>query len=139
VVCCSRGPLSDRTTSGNHDAPVALLILVRCGRVRFVGEAALFRAVRPGPVGTPDGMVRVDWLRTRSREQAFWKPGMYANQNSVTRLRQRFTHEELTREFDLDTPDDDEDAYRRTGGDVSRPAPGWWLRSSLGCHLFRPR
>ena len=31
---------------------------------------------------------------------------MYANQNSVTRLRQRFTLEELTREFDLDAPDD---------------------------------
>jgi hypothetical protein len=27
---------------------------------------------------------------------------MYANQNSVTRLRQRFTLEELNREFELD-------------------------------------
>ena len=51
-------------------------------------------------------LVRVDWLRTRPREEAFWKGGMYANQNSVTRLRQRFTLEELTREFDLDAPGD---------------------------------
>jgi hypothetical protein len=32
-------------------------------------------------------LVRVDWLRARTREHAFWRPGMYANQNSVTRLR----------------------------------------------------
>jgi len=46
--------------------------------------------------------VRVDWLKTQTRDEAFWKPGMYANQNSVTRLRQTFTLEELTREFGLD-------------------------------------
>ena len=47
-------------------------------------------------------LVRVDWLRARTREHAFWKPGMYANQNSVTRLRQRFTLEELILEFKLE-------------------------------------
>ena len=52
-------------------------------------------------------VVRVDWIRHRPREQAFWKPGMYANQNCVTRLRQRFTLEELTREFDLGDDEDD--------------------------------
>jgi hypothetical protein len=46
--------------------------------------------------------VRVKWIAARPREQAFWKQGMYANQNSVTRLRQRFTLEELTREFALE-------------------------------------
>jgi hypothetical protein len=46
-------------------------------------------------------LVRVDWVRTRQRDQAFWKHGMFANQNSVARLRQQFTLEELTREFDL--------------------------------------
>jgi hypothetical protein len=54
-------------------------------------------------------VVRVEWIRKRSRDEAFWKPGMYANQNSVTRLRQTFTLEELTREFDLGddpTPND---------------------------------
>ena len=53
-------------------------------------------------------LVRVDWLRTRMRDHAFWKPGMYANQNSVTRLRQRFTLEELIPEFELEDADDDE-------------------------------
>jgi hypothetical protein len=50
-------------------------------------------------------LVRVEWLRVRTREQAFWKPGMYANQNSVTRLRQRFTLEELIGEFEVDASD----------------------------------
>ncbi len=50
-------------------------------------------------------VVRVEWIRHRPRTQAFWKQGMYANQNSVTRLRQRFTLEELTREFELDDSD----------------------------------
>ena len=47
-------------------------------------------------------LVRLDWLRARTCDHAFWKPGMYANQNSVTRLRQRFTLEELIREFKLE-------------------------------------
>jgi hypothetical protein len=50
-------------------------------------------------------LVRVQWIRHRPREQAIWKPGMYANQNSVTRLRRQFTIEELTREFNLDEDD----------------------------------
>jgi hypothetical protein len=51
---------------------------------------------------TREYVVRVVWLKTRPRDDAFWKPGMYANQNSVTRLRQRFTLEELYREFGVD-------------------------------------
>lgn len=50
-------------------------------------------------------LVRVEWIRARTREQAFWRPGMFANQNSVARLRQRFTLEELTREFELGDDD----------------------------------
>jgi hypothetical protein len=57
---------------------------------------------------TREYLVRVEWLKTRSREQAFWKAGMYANQNSVTRLRQQFTLQELTREFGLETDGDSE-------------------------------
>lgn len=58
-------------------------------------------------------VVRVQWLKTRPREDAFWKPGMYANQNSVTRLRQRFTLEELYREFGVN--DDDSEAGATDG------------------------
>jgi hypothetical protein len=54
---------------------------------------------------TREYVVRVKWLVARPRDQAFWKQGMYANQNSVTRLRQRFTLEEVTREFGLENED----------------------------------
>ena len=74
------------------------------GQPRKLLEAPL-KAPNPGEFAPdPDKreyVVRVEWIRDRSREQAFWKQGMYANQNSVTRLRQQFTLAELTREFDL--------------------------------------
>jgi hypothetical protein len=76
------------------------------GERRKVGEVPLLAPeVQDYLNAEPDKreyFVRVDWIKTRAREQAFWKQGMYANQNSVTRLRQSFTLEELTREFGLD-------------------------------------
>jgi hypothetical protein len=46
--------------------------------------------------------VPVRWLKQRPREKAFWKTGMFANQNSATKLRNRFTLDQLTAEFGLD-------------------------------------
>jgi hypothetical protein len=47
-------------------------------------------------------VVPVRWLKYRPREQAFCKTGMYANQNSATKLRNRFTLDQLIAEFGLD-------------------------------------
>jgi hypothetical protein len=47
-------------------------------------------------------VVPVRWLKHQPREKAFWKTGMFANQNSATKLRNRFTLDELTTEFGLD-------------------------------------
>jgi hypothetical protein len=47
-------------------------------------------------------LVRVDWIETRRREEAFWEKGMFANQNVVARLRQPFTLQKLGEVFDLD-------------------------------------
>jgi hypothetical protein len=44
----------------------------------------------------------VRWLKYRPREQAFWKTGMFANQNRATKLRNRFTLDQLIAEFGLD-------------------------------------
>jgi len=46
--------------------------------------------------------VRVDWVKTVPREQAFWEAGMFANQNSAAKLRQQFTLERLIEHFELD-------------------------------------
>ena len=47
-------------------------------------------------------MVRVDWIKTVPIEKAFWEKGMYANQNTVTKLRNKFTLERLVKHFGLD-------------------------------------
>jgi hypothetical protein len=47
-------------------------------------------------------VVPVRWLTTRSREQAVWERGMFANQNSACKLRNRFTLDVLSQQFGLD-------------------------------------
>ena len=47
-------------------------------------------------------LVPVEWTVTRSIEEAFWVPGLFANQNTAAKLRNRFTIETLTQEFVLD-------------------------------------
>jgi hypothetical protein len=46
--------------------------------------------------------VRVEWLKTLPRDQAIWEKGMYGNQNTVTKLRNRFTLERLIERFGLE-------------------------------------
>lgn len=52
----------------------------------------------------PDNMeyaVRVDWIKTLRREEAIKEKGLFANQNSACKLRNRFTLERLTELFEL--------------------------------------
>ncbi|MEV1025480.1 endonuclease NucS domain-containing protein [Streptomyces sp. NPDC050264] len=44
-------------------------------------------------------IVPVDWERSVPREEAFWRTGLFANQNSACKLRARFTIEEVSRHF----------------------------------------
>jgi hypothetical protein len=47
-------------------------------------------------------VVPVEWIKTVPREQAFWKNGMFANQNTAAKLRQQFTIEQVSEAFNLD-------------------------------------
>jgi hypothetical protein len=47
-------------------------------------------------------LVRVEWKNTVPREEAYRFKGMYGNQNTVTKLRNRFTLERLSEHFGLD-------------------------------------
>lgn len=47
-------------------------------------------------------VVAVNWLKTVSRENALWKAGMFANQNSACKLRARFTIDEALRHFAIE-------------------------------------
>ena len=46
-------------------------------------------------------IVPMEWKRTLSREQAIWKVGMFANQNSACKLRNKFTIEILEQAFEV--------------------------------------
>jgi hypothetical protein len=41
--------------------------------------------------GGDEWVLPVHWIRTRPRTQSIWHPGMFANQNSATKLRNKFT------------------------------------------------
>lgn len=45
--------------------------------------------------------VPVAWTHTVPRERAIWKNGMFANQNTAAKLRQKFTIEHVLEEFDI--------------------------------------
>lgn len=47
-------------------------------------------------------VVAVNWLKTVSREDALWKAGMFANQNSACKLRARSTIDEALRHFAIE-------------------------------------
>lgn len=47
-------------------------------------------------------VVPVEWVKTVPREQAFWKNGMFANQNTAAKLRQQFTIEQVSGAFGLE-------------------------------------
>ncbi len=47
-------------------------------------------------------VVRVHWIKTLPKDMAIWEKGMFANQNSACKLRNRFTLERLVERFGLD-------------------------------------
>lgn len=46
--------------------------------------------------------VPIEWIHTVPREQAVWKNGMFANQNTAAKLRQQFTIEQVSNAFNLE-------------------------------------
>ncbi|HIW99353.1 MAG TPA: DUF91 domain-containing protein [Candidatus Nesterenkonia stercoripullorum] len=53
----------------------------------------------------PEYFVPVRWIASLPKSQAFWEKGMFANQNSAGKLRQRFTLDKLIAHFALDDGD----------------------------------
>ena len=46
-------------------------------------------------------LVRVEWIKALPRDGAIWEKGMFANQNTVCRLTNKFTFERLIQRFGL--------------------------------------
>lgn len=47
-------------------------------------------------------LVRVEWIEPRPKSKAYWTAGLFANQNTVCRLRNKFTLEKLQAHFGLE-------------------------------------
>lgn len=74
------------------------------GKQMLISEAKLRSRVVLEHLGNPEKtevMVRVRWLKTVAEAEAVWEPGFFANQNTVCKLRSRFTIERLTQHFGL--------------------------------------
>jgi hypothetical protein len=56
--------------------------------------------------GEPEWVVPVQWIATRPRDKALWRPGMFANQNTAARLRNKYTLDQLYAEFGVDAQSD---------------------------------
>jgi hypothetical protein len=76
------------------------------GQEKRLADLPLSASYRHTPTDTePDPteyVVPVKWTRSRSRQEPVWEKGMFANQNSACKLRNRFTLERLALAFDLD-------------------------------------
>ena len=60
-------------------------------------------------LGDPDKcdyLVRVEWIKTVSRAEHFWEPGLFANQNTAARLRDTETITRVERHFGVSTDGD---------------------------------
>ena len=47
-------------------------------------------------------VVRVEWIKTLDRNNAYKEKGLFGNQNTVTKLRNRLTLEKLIEHFGLE-------------------------------------
>jgi hypothetical protein len=47
-------------------------------------------------------LVSIDWIDTRPATDAYWEPGMYANQNTVIKLGNQYTIKHLHQHFGID-------------------------------------
>ncbi|MGY1592241.1 endonuclease NucS domain-containing protein [Geodermatophilus sp. SYSU D00708] len=70
-----------------------------------LADQPLRAAYQHGPLPTGEDhreyIVPVTWQQTRPRSEPYWVKGMFANQNSACKLRNRFTLEQLATAFDL--------------------------------------
>jgi hypothetical protein len=75
------------------------------GKPSKLTDLPLKGAYSHAPIGGEDTfeyVVPVNWSTTRSREQAVWEKGMFANQNSACKLRNKFTLDRLALAFHLE-------------------------------------
>ncbi len=91
------------TTTGEA-SPFGDALVTIDGEQQKLSDQPLAGNYHHPPVGdedTAEYVVPVEWITTRPRELAVLKKGLFANQNSACKLRQRFTLKTLYTEFGL--------------------------------------
>ncbi|MFG3364264.1 endonuclease NucS domain-containing protein [Streptomyces sp. NPDC048156] len=97
------------TVSG-EPRPFIDAVLTVDGESRHMPDLPLQGSYRPDSAAVPESdtsdrrewIVPVDWEQSVPREKAFWRTGLFANQNSACKLRARFTIEEVSRYFGIE-------------------------------------
>ncbi|MFF1687117.1 MULTISPECIES: hypothetical protein [unclassified Streptomyces] len=98
------------TVSG-EPRPFADAVLTVDGESRHMPDLLLQGSYRPdsGSAASEsdtadrrERIVPVDWEQSMPQEKAFWRTGLFANQNSACKLRARFTIEEVSRYFGIE-------------------------------------
>jgi len=85
-------------------APASSATLIHEGEATHFRDLPLTRAYHAGLTGDDEEwVVPVEWEKTRDLAHAFWKQGMFANQNSACKLRNQFTIDEVTSAFGLES------------------------------------
>ncbi|MDI1466078.1 hypothetical protein QEZ54_34395 [Catellatospora sp. KI3] len=98
-----RGYVGVGTVTGEAQPFETVALQVGDATVRMAGLdlGAGYRHAVDGP-GREEFVVPVTWEHTLDQADAFWQKGMFANQNSACKLRNRFTLDLLTERFGLD-------------------------------------
>jgi hypothetical protein len=85
--------------------PVTEFTVTVDGETMPILEAPLDATKMGENAGDPEKseyLVGVRWIDTRPESDAVWETGMFANQNTVCKLRNRFTLDRLSEHFDLE-------------------------------------
>jgi hypothetical protein len=77
-------------------------------------------------------VVPVKWIRVRTRDQAIKQPGLFAYQNSATKLRNKFTLDTLTDAFGIDESTE----WRITPAASPRPTLRWGAVRMVSARLL---
>ncbi|MCF6270399.1 MAG: endonuclease NucS [Melioribacteraceae bacterium] len=85
-------PIKDFTIKENDEEKSILDVDLKCSAIKD----------NSNDLEKCEYLVRVEWIKTKPEEKAYWEKGLRANQNSAFKLRNKFTLEKLIEHFELD-------------------------------------
>lgn len=97
---------------GRSDQEIAYPVIAEERSVELTShDIALIVLIRRDIENNPEGLLSISYSSIQAlspKSEPFWEKGMYANQNTVTKLRNRFTLEKLYAEFAIEGDESDD-------------------------------